>query len=284
MSALPEPVSTRTVRESTWDEVCSTWHLLDRADLSVEQQRIPAGTAARTHSHPRSRQFVRVLSGTATVRIGPRTVQVEADEGLEIPPGVRHQIRNDSGDALHLLVISSPRPAENRYAHRPRPSARGRGRVVIGSYLRPTRVGDLPAIVAIEEGSETRRFIGQGGAAWHEHVIEDPAMEHWVLVDRLDRVVAYGILADIGEAGFVELRRMAVVPAGRGQGLGRVLLRHLLEHARARPSVRAVWLDVGDDNTRALSLYRSYGFAERPAPAWAVLLDNGVYLEWNASA
>jgi ribosomal protein S18 acetylase RimI-like enzyme len=161
---------------------------------------------------------------------------------------------------------------------------RSRGGLVVGSYLRPTRTGDLRTIVDIEEALDTRQWLGQGGAEWHSGVLEDPDMEHWVLVDRLDRVVAYGILAGVGRPGVVELRRTVVAPEGRGQGLGRLLLRKLLEHARARPQVTTVWLDVGEDNTRARSLYRSFGFVEKDPPPWATLLENGLYMEWNATS
>src|SRR5690606_5077643 len=105
---------------------------------------------------------------------------------------------------------------------------------------------------------------------------------HWVLVDRLDHVVAFGVLAGLREPGAVELRRMVVAREGRGQGLGRLLLRHLLEQALARPQVSTVWLDVGSDNVRARSLYRNFGFEEKPAPPGAVLLEDGLYMEWSA--
>src|SRR5690606_12085271 len=105
----------------------------------------------------------------------------------------------------------------------------------------------------------TQQFLGQGGLDWHQEVLGDPDMEHWVLVDRLDRVVAFGILAGLSRPDVVEIRRMVVAPEGRGQGLGRLLLRSLLEQALASPRVQRVWLDVSADNTRARSLYRALG-------------------------
>ncbi|WP_161965005.1 GNAT family N-acetyltransferase [Ornithinimicrobium cerasi] len=279
----PDPISRDTARRSTWDERCTAWHLLDRPDLGVDEQCLPPGSSSRAHTHDRSRQFFFVLSGEATVVLGRQTMTVPAGTGIEVPPRVSHELRNEGDTDLEMLVVSAPKVAGKPYAHRTRPLARSRGGLVVGSYLRATRRGDLRTVVDIEEALDTRQWIGQGGLEWHAAVLEDPRMEHWVLVDRLDRVLAFGIMASSDQAGVVELRRTVVAPEGRGQGLGRLLLRQLLEQARARPQVTTVWLDVGDDNTRARSLYRSFGFVEKEPPPWATLLDNGLYMEWNAT-
>ena len=176
-------------------------------------------------------------------------------------------------EARHRRDVGPARPAQQRDR---------RGGIVVGSYVRRTRPRDLESVVEIEDATDTRQWVGQGGMDWHKEVMHDPDMEHWVLVDRLDRVYAFGILAGLREPGAAELRRMVVAPEGRGQGLGRLLLRHLLEQALARSQVTRVWLDVGADNLRARSLYRSFGFVEKAAPPGAVLHDNGVYMEWSA--
>lgn len=276
-----EPVSRESARSAVWDDDCTAYYLLDRPDLSVVQQVLPPGARSRAHAHDRSRQFFQVLSGQATMLLGPRAVTVPAGSGIEVPPRTRHELRNDGEEDLEVMVVSSPRVSGSGRP-RTRSPRRDSARLVVGSYVRRTRRSDLPAVVRIEGDADTSRWIGEGGPEWHERVLGDAAMEHWVLVDRLDHVLAFGVLAGLGEHGAVELRRMVVAPEGRGQGLGRLLLRQLLEQALARPDVRTVWLDVGSDNVRARSLYRSFGFEERPAPPWAVLLENGLYLEWSA--
>jgi mannose-6-phosphate isomerase-like protein (cupin superfamily)/ribosomal protein S18 acetylase RimI-like enzyme len=276
-----EPISPETARRATWDDECMAYYLLDRSDLSVVQELLPPGARARAHAHDRTRQFFYVLRGAGTMMLGPRTLSIPAGSGLEVPPRVRHQLRNDGEEDLEVLVVSSPRVSGSPHG-RPRPQRRDPGTLVVGSYVRRTRRSDLDAVVRIEAASDTSQWLGQGGWPWHEQVLQDPDMEHWVLVDRLDRVVAFGILAGLREPGAVELRRTVVAREGRGQGLGRLLLRHLLEQALARPQVSTVWLDVGSDNVRARSLYRSFGFKEKPAPPGAVLLENGLYMEWSA--
>lgn len=276
----PDPISRQTARQSTWNDVCQAFHLVERSDLSVVHEHMPSGTAGEPHAHERSRQFFYVLSGTGTMMLGQRAVPVPAGSGIEVPPRTRHHMRNDGQDDLEMLVVSTPKVTGTPHV-RKRALARDRGGLVVGSHLRHTRPGDLPTVVAFEEALDTSQFLGRGGMEWHTAALGDPDVDHWVLVDRLDRVIAFGILVGLQQGEVVEIRRMVVAPEGRGQGLGRLLLRQLLEQALAGPTVRRVWLDVSADNTRARSLYRTVGFVEKPAPSDAVLLDNGVYMEWS---
>lgn len=278
----PDPISRQTARQSTWHEVCRAFHLVDHAELTVVHEHMPPGTEAEPHAHERGRQFFYVLAGTGTMTLGRREMQVGPESGIEIPPRTRHFMRNDGDEDLEMIVVTTPR-ASGRPHVRDRPLGRDRGGLVVGSHLRQTRPGDLGAVVSFEEAMDTSPFLGQGGYDWHEGALRDPDLEHWVLVDRLDRVLAFGILVGVAGGEVVEIRRMVVAPEGRGQGLGRLLLRHLLEHALAGPGVRRVWLDVSADNTRARSLYRTFGFVEKPPPPDATLLENGVYMEWDDS-
>jgi mannose-6-phosphate isomerase-like protein (cupin superfamily)/GNAT superfamily N-acetyltransferase len=277
-----EPISPGTARTAVWDDECTAFYLLDRSDLSVVQQLLPPRARSRAHAHDRSRQFFYVLRGEATMMLGPQTLSIPAGSGLEVPPRVRHQLRNDGDEDLEVMVVSSPRVAGQPQG-RSRPARSDTRGLVVGAYVRRTRPGDLEQVARIEAASDTSQWLGQGGLEWHEQVLADTDKEHWVLVDRLDRVVAFGILAGLGGPdGAVELRRTVVAREGRGQGLGRQLLRHLLEQALARPQVSRVWLDVGADNVRARSLYRSFGFQEKPPPPDVTLLDDGLYMAWSA--
>lgn len=56
-----------------------------------------------------------------------------------------------------------------------------------------------------------------------------------------------------------ELGNLAVRPGWRGRGIGRTLLRHVLEAAAAR-GARAVFLEVRESNAVARRLYEASGF------------------------
>jgi [ribosomal protein S18]-alanine N-acetyltransferase len=58
-----------------------------------------------------------------------------------------------------------------------------------------------------------------------------------------------------------EVLTVAVDPARRGAGLGRMILDRHLENLE-RGGARLVFLEVADDNEAALKLYRRFGFKE----------------------
>jgi ribosomal protein S18 acetylase RimI-like enzyme len=86
-----------------------------------------------------------------------------------------------------------------------------------------------------------------------------------VMVDD-DRVVAYGMLRGWDEGYEVPSLGIAVHPSTRKEGLGRAMMQHLHETARARGAAR-VRLRVLEENKPAISLYEQLGyrFAAREA-------------------
>jgi mannose-6-phosphate isomerase-like protein (cupin superfamily) len=92
----------------TWGSGCDGWHLVQAESLSVIQELMPPHTAEVLHKHALSRQFFYVLSGEATIEVNGVRQFIRMHQGLEIAPGVPHQISNVSDAALHFLVVSCP--------------------------------------------------------------------------------------------------------------------------------------------------------------------------------
>jgi len=65
------------------------------------------------------------------------------------------------------------------------------------------------------------------------------------------------------DATTAELKRMYVAPAGRGIGIGRVILKALETEAR-RLGARRLVLETGERQPEALALYQRAGFVEIP--------------------
>ena len=84
------------------------------------------------------------------------------------------------------------------------------------------------------------------------------------------------------DAETAEVRRMYVAPRARGRGIGRELLRRLLDAAHGLGYAR-VRLETGNEQAEALGLYRSAGF--KPIPCWGPYVDDprSVCLEWEVS-
>ena len=97
-------ISIENAEHYIWGEVNDGWHLLKRKDMSVIQER----GAEVMHYHNVARQFFYILDGEGTIVFEDREVTLSNGQGLEIPPQVKHQFRNQSNDDVHFLVISVP--------------------------------------------------------------------------------------------------------------------------------------------------------------------------------
>ena len=102
------PISVQNAEHYVWGDVCDGWHLLKREDMSIIQECVPAGSAEVMHHHEVARQFFYILEGEATMVFEDREVHLNKGQGLEIPPGVKHQFKNQSDAEVHFLVISIP--------------------------------------------------------------------------------------------------------------------------------------------------------------------------------
>ena len=101
-------ISTANAEHYLWGAGCDGWHLLQRDDVSVIQERMPAGASEVMHHHNASRQFFFILSEEGTMIFEDQEITLRKGDALEVPPGARHQFCNRSGTDVHFLVISVP--------------------------------------------------------------------------------------------------------------------------------------------------------------------------------
>ena len=107
-------VSIENAEHYNWGEICDGWHLLKRDNMSVIQERVPAGGAEVMHYHTKSRQFFYILEGQGAMAFEDSAVILEKGQGIEIEPLVKHQFMNQSNADVHFLVISVPSTREDR--------------------------------------------------------------------------------------------------------------------------------------------------------------------------
>jgi GNAT superfamily N-acetyltransferase len=125
---------------------------------------------------------------------------------------------------------------------------------------------DSPDVRALAEAQQEEmrgRYGGVGdiGPAREAHMFEPP--DGVFLVMRIDgRAVACGGVCRF-DASRAELKRMYVLPAARGTGLGRQLLEALEAEAR-RFRYTAIVLETGNRQPEAVGLYVSAGFEPIP--------------------
>lgn len=129
--------------------------------------------------------------------------------------------------------------------------------------LRPARIDDLDAIMALERASFPTD-------AWSETLMRaELASPHgrYFALEEAGRLVGYAGLRAPDGAKDADVQTIAIAADARGRGYGRALLRALLDEAVTR-RVAEVFLEVRADNPTAQALYVSEGFSElgrRPA-------------------
>ncbi len=97
-----------------WGIGCDGWHLIKHEDLSIITERVPAGQSEQPHFHTYSRQFFYILTGEAVIEINGERKVLQAQQGIEIAPGVVHQFCNESSSEVTFLVISAPKSHGDR--------------------------------------------------------------------------------------------------------------------------------------------------------------------------
>jgi putative acetyltransferase len=139
--------------------------------------------------------------------------------------------------------------------------------------IRPIRAADDAAVAAI-----IREVMAGFGATGPEYSSSDPEVgamtaayagpraAYFVLEDA-GRVTGCGGIAPLAgaPADVCELRKKYLLPAARGRGLGRRLLQHCLDAARAR-GFRRCHLETMGAMEAAQQLYLRAGFTRLDAP------------------
>jgi mannose-6-phosphate isomerase-like protein (cupin superfamily) len=109
-------VNISSIAPRPWGDGCSSYDLVDGADLIVVQETMPPGTSEVRHFHTRARQVFYVLAGTLTIERGGEIFTLAARDALEIAPGVPHVVRNTSNAAAEFLAVASPTTKGDRVA------------------------------------------------------------------------------------------------------------------------------------------------------------------------
>ncbi len=120
--------------------------------------------------------------------------------------------------------------------------------------IRPARSDDAEALAHIHAACFTEAWSVAEMARWL-------AMPSVVTVAAFDSSAVTGFVLAQAVADQAEFLTFGVDPAWRRRGIGRALL-GALEAELARRGTRALYLDVAEDNTAALALYRIAGFTE----------------------
>jgi mannose-6-phosphate isomerase-like protein (cupin superfamily) len=110
-----KPVSKyHALNHYNWGQNCDGWGLVNEQNLSVKQERMPAGTAEQLHFHQTANQFFFILNGSATFEIEASVFELTQGSGIYIEAGKKHRILNRTTNDLEFILCSQPSTANDR--------------------------------------------------------------------------------------------------------------------------------------------------------------------------
>ncbi|BCW69995.1 N-acetyltransferase [Arthrobacter sp. NicSoilB8] len=146
--------------------------------------------------------------------------------------------------------------------------------------FRPAGPADYPAVRRITRDAYLRPGHFSGGHPYMsvlenvEHRAEHA--EAWV-AEASGAVIAAVTLtfagqpySEIARDNELEFRMLAVDPAVQGNGVGRAVVRRILDHAQSLPDISGISITSATFMERAHGLYESLGFQRVPAGDWYV--------------
>ncbi len=128
--------------------------------------------------------------------------------------------------------------------------------------LRLTQHDDIAAVVAIEQDPQNRNFIAPYSTERHAAAIDQLNEMHLIIEDKMSgQISGFIVLAGLeNEHKSLEFRRIVVTD--KGKGFGRESLQLVKKLCFEHIHFHRLWLDVFEENKRALRLYKSAGFVE----------------------
>lgn len=118
----------------------------------------------------------------------------------------------------------------------------------------------IKLIIEIENNQENVMFITPYDEKRHLQSIESNNESHLIIwCKKTTKIIGFIILVGLENANLsLEFRRLVI--QSKGRGIGRQCLRLIKEYCFKEIKFHRLWLDVFDDNQRAINLYKSEGF------------------------
>ena len=126
--------------------------------------------------------------------------------------------------------------------------------------VRPTTKTDLDYVLKIERAPENAPFIRQWSIHQHQSAILDDNMVHLIVQKTSDnKTIGYIILVGLKNPDqSIEFKR--IVMKDKNEGYGREAVQLVKKIVFENLGAHRLWLEVMENNDRAIQLYKSEGF------------------------
>lgn len=104
-----------------------------------------------------------------------------------------------------------------------------------------------------------KTFFDMDNMSVIKNTLLSDTLKYFVLLDEFEKVIGfYECSVVLDEA---ELFDIAVLENYQGYGLSKIMIEHFLNYCKDK-GVRTIFLEVNTINTKAINLYKKYGFNE----------------------
>ena len=114
-------IDKQTAPHYSWGDGCDGWRLVRTETLSIIEERMPPGACEVRHYHRGATQFFYVLQGALSIEVDGSERELSQGQGIPIPAGQVHHVRNQSAMAAGFLVVSNPPAQADRVPAEPLP-------------------------------------------------------------------------------------------------------------------------------------------------------------------
>lgn len=135
---------------------------------------------------------------------------------------------------------------------------------------------DIPFLQELEQQSENSRFVIPYTPQHHLACIQNPDLQYLLIAEHAsEKIVGFVLLAGLSQPDrTLEFRRIII--SQKGRGLGRESISLIQHYCFEELGHHRLWLDVFEDNSRAIHLYESLGFVKEGLLREAIQTGNAV--------
>ncbi|UII34722.1 GNAT family N-acetyltransferase [Fulvivirga ulvae] len=133
---------------------------------------------------------------------------------------------------------------------------------------------DLDFVTALETHPQNRSYVMIYTKEQHLEVIASANEQHLIIIEKgTNEKVGFVILGGLNnQHNSLELRRIIIDK--KGKGLGKETLQLIKKYCFEILQMNRLWLDVVDDNQKAIYIYASAGFKNEGLLREAVIFDD----------
>jgi Mannose-6-phosphate isomerase len=113
MKGFKDNIETLTTENDDYRRVLYTGHNLQLVLMCIQP-----GDEIGAEIHDDRDQFFRIEDGTGEITIDDNRYEVSADDGIIVPQGTRHNVRNTGNTPLRLYTIYGPPEHRDGTVHR----------------------------------------------------------------------------------------------------------------------------------------------------------------------